>query len=74
MISIVIVIAGLVAAKHPADRAVPGHRAADGHDHRELSGRERRDARETVAAPIEEQLSGVENMLYFSSSSASTAR
>jgi hypothetical protein len=44
----------------PAGRAVPRDRAAHGHDHRHLSRREAETLARTVAAPIEEQLSGVE--------------
>ena len=46
VIAIVIVLAGLVAGAAAAGRAVPGDRAADGTDHHELPGRQRRDARQ----------------------------
>ena len=45
VLSIIIVLAGLVATQDPADRAVPGDRAADGDDHGQLPRRVGRDAR-----------------------------
>jgi hypothetical protein len=53
-----------------ADRAIPANRPADRADHRHLSRRFRRNLAKTVAAPIEEQLNGVEGLLYFTSSAA----
>jgi hypothetical protein len=55
-----------------ADCAVPGNLAADGDHHRLLSRAPApRRSPKPVAAPIEEQLSGIENLVYFSSSAAS---
>jgi HAE1 family hydrophobic/amphiphilic exporter-1/multidrug efflux pump len=59
---------GLARAAH---RPIPRNHPADGGDHRHLPGRLRRNPGKTVAAPIEEQLSGVENLLYFNSTASS---
>ena len=71
VIAIIILLAGLVSVARAADRAVPGDRAADGDHHGDYPGASAETLARTVAAPIEEQLSGVENLMYFSSSSAS---
>ena len=49
---------------------IPGDRAADGEGHRVLPGANAATMAETVAAPIEQEVNGVEGMLYMSSNSA----
>ena len=67
VLSVVFVLAGGVAVVHAADGAVsrgdPAHGAGNGF----LPGANAQTVRNTVAAPIEEQVSGVENMMYMSS-------
>jgi multidrug efflux pump subunit AcrB len=72
VIAIVIVLAGFVASKLPRGGAVSRDRAADGADHHHLPGASAETLARTVAAPIEEQLSGVEKLSFFSSTSSST--
>ena len=67
VIAIVTILLGVVALCRSADRAVPEDHAADGRSRRELSRRERRRRRRHGRAPIEQQVNGVENMLYMSS-------
>ena len=52
---------------HAAGRAVPRRDAADGAGDGPLPGANAQTVRDTVAAPIEEQVSGVEDMMYMSS-------
>ena len=67
--AIVIVLIGAVALR-PAGRAIPADHAADGAGHDALSRRQRRRVVDTVALPIEQQVNGVEGMLYMQSTSA----
>ncbi len=69
VISIVIVLAGLAAVVLLAGRAVSRDHAADGAGHLPVRRRQRRVVADTVAAPIEQQVNGVEDMLYMSSQS-----
>ena len=72
VLSIFIVIAGLAAMRVAADRAVPGDRAAGRDGARRLPRRLGAEVLEqTVAAPLENAINGVEDMLYMSSTSAS---
>jgi HAE1 family hydrophobic/amphiphilic exporter-1 len=54
----------------PADRAVPESRSADhpGHDH--VHRRQRHGRGSSVATPLEQQINGVENMIYMKSTNA----
>jgi len=67
VLSIVITLAGaspvgtLPVAQYPADHAAEHHRRL------QLPGADARVVAESVAAPIEQQVNGVEDMLYMSS-------
>ena len=67
VLSIAITLAGGLALLVAADRDVSADRAADGERDLPVSRRQRQVVAETVAAPIEQQVNGVENMMYMSS-------
>ena len=68
VLSIVIVIAGLVVRRRAADRPVPADRAADDPgDRAAIPGASAKTVADTVGQPIEEQVNGVEGMIYMSS-------
>ena len=69
VLSIVTMIVGAIAIFTLADRAVSGDRPADSDRQRELSRANAKTVAETVATPIEEQINGVEGMIYMSSQS-----
>mgnify|MGYP003694393445 CR=1 FL=1 len=72
VISIIITLAGLIASQVLPIAQYPGDRAADGRPSpRRYPGASAETLARTVAAPIEEQLSGVENLIYFSSTPSS---
>jgi len=74
VLSIVMIIAGALFDPGAAGVPVPGDRAAHGDRDDELPGANAKTVAETVATPIEEQVNGVENMLYMSSQSTNTER
>ena len=67
VLSIVITLAGGIAVLHAADRAVPGDHAADGRGLGRLSRRQRPGRRRHRRRAIEQQVNGVEDMMYMSS-------
>ena len=69
-LSIVIVLAGLIAMRALPVAQYPGDRAAGGRGLGDLSrARAPQTIAETVAAPLEQQINGVENMIYMHSTS-----
>ncbi len=67
VLSIIITLAGGIALFNAADRPVPRDHAADRRGLRLLPRRQAQVVADTVAAPIEQQVNGVENMMYMSS-------
>ena len=74
VVSIVFVILGAVAFVRLPIAQYPGDRAADHQRQRPVSGASAEVVASTVVAPIEEQINGVENMLYMSSNSTGDGR
>ena len=54
-------------AARAAGRAVPRHRAAADHRHRHLHGADAETIEQSVATPLEQQMNGVDDMLYMQS-------
>ena len=67
VLSIAITLAGAISLFQPADRDVSADRAPTVERDLPVSRRERQVVAETIAAPIEQQVNGVENMMYMSS-------
>ena len=75
MISVMIMLVGGVALRRAAGVAVSGSRAAQHHRHRRpIPGANAETAAATVAAPLEQEINGVEGMLYLSSQSTVDGR
>jgi hypothetical protein len=55
-----------------ARRAVPGHHAAADYGGRDIPGADAQVVANNVAAPIEQQVNGADNMIYMNSSSSAT--
>ena len=72
VLSVLITLGRHARAHAAADRPVPGSGAAAGGRHRHLPRGGRPDRSETVAAPIEEQVNGVEGMMYMESQAPTT--
>ena len=67
VLSIVITLAGGDRDARVTDRALPADFAAGRAGRLQLPGSKRQTVSETVATPIEQQVNGVENMIYMSS-------
>ena len=71
VIAIVTVLGGAGRAERPADRAVPADRAAADHRHRRsIPGADALTIEQSVATPLEQQMNGVDDMLYMQSTNA----
>ena len=69
VLSLVITLAGRDRVLQPAHRAVPAHHAAQHQRQCTYPGANAQVVADSVAAPIEQQVNGVENMLYMVSQS-----
>ena len=72
VLALLIVVAGLVTLGILPHCAVSGHYAAYRSGQRRLSGANAQTVAQTVGIPIEQQVNGVEGMLYMSSNSSSS--
>jgi HAE1 family hydrophobic/amphiphilic exporter-1 len=74
VISILMTIVGLVAMAGPADRPVPEHRSAADQVSSTYTGADALTVEQAVATPIEQQMSGVDNMDYMYSINANNGQ
>ena len=71
VIAIVTVLGGLVAMQRPADRAVPARSSRRrSSSPRNYTGADALTIEQSVATPLEQQMNGVDNMLYMQSTNA----
>jgi multidrug efflux pump len=71
VIAILIMLAGVLAIRTPAGRPVSGRRSAGGENLRHLYRGVRETLENSVTRVIEQQLTGLDHLLYFSSTSGS---
>jgi hypothetical protein len=74
VVAIIIALAGRRLHAAPAGGAVPDDHAGAGDGQRDYPGADSKTLADSVASPIEQQINGVDKMLYMSSTSSSTGQ